>query len=302
MKSIGFIIITYNRPAELLALLNNLTGLEQKETLLQEIIIVNNDSSESYNEAELFINQHKELPIRYIHSAENLGVAKGRNLALSYATAPILVMLDDDGELKNSNALMALDNLFNEKGESLAVASFKVNYFSTGAMQVNAFPHKQFHKRKDLHEFETYYFAGGAHAIRKTVMQELNGYPIEFFYGMEEYDLSYRIIDKGYSILYTDAVVMLHKESPAGRPPHRDKMKMLWKNKSVVAWRYLPGVYFWTTKWMWSFEYLRKTSFDLWGWLKGWREIRTIPHSQKRMPIGKDALLRLKNLDARLWY
>lgn len=302
MKSIGFIIITYNRPADLLALLSNISQLEQNDSLLQEIIVVNNDSSESYQQAEAFINQRKDLPIRYIHSAENLGVAKGRNLALTYATAPIVVMIDDDGELANKNALIALNQLFERKGPSLAVASFKVNYFSTGTMQVNAFPHKQFEKRKELHEFETYYFAGGAHAIRTSVMKELNGYPTDFFYGMEEYDLSYRIIEKGYSLLYTDAVIMLHKESPEGRPPHRDKMIMLWKNKSVVAWRYLPKIYFWTTKWMWSFEYLRKTSFDLWGWFKGWKAIRQIESTEQRTPLSENSLKRLKQLEARLWY
>ena len=44
----------------------------------------------------------------------------------------------------------------------------------------------------------------------------------------------------GYSIAYSDKMVMLHKESPLGRKTKKEKMAMLWINKSKVAWRYLP--------------------------------------------------------------
>jgi GT2 family glycosyltransferase len=119
---------------------------------------------------------------------------------------------------------------------------------------------------------------------------------------MEEYDLSYRIIDAGYSIVYSDKIVMLHKESPLGRKTKKEKMAMLWINKSKVSWRYLPMVYFFTTAILWSFEYLGKTRFDFSGWLKGWIEIMKIPSSEKRKTVKSTTLEYLTSVEARLWY
>lgn len=301
LKPIAIIIITYNRPDDLLALLQNMATLDQKDELLEEIIIVNNNSSADYSTTESYINNTKSLPVRYIKSGENLGVAKGRNFAVQHAKAKILVMLDDDAELENRDALKQIASTFDNQ-TNLAIASFKVKYYSTLQMQVNAFPHKKFKKKKDLHFFETYYFAGGAHAINRQAMEAVGGYPTDFFYGMEEYDLSYKLIAKGYKIIYTDQIVMLHKESPEGRSPHKEKMRMLWLNKSKVAWRYLPTLYFITTTFMWSLEYLQKSNVDLMGFIKGWKSIFSIIPRETRTPLTVDKINYLKSLEARLWY
>jgi GT2 family glycosyltransferase len=285
----------------MLALLENIATLEQKDVLLEEIIVVNNNSSADYSSVLTYIQNNKNLPIHYLDSPENLGVAKGRNFAIQHAKAPILVMLDDDAEVENKDALKKITDIF-EQQQGLAIASFKVKYYSTLQMQVNAFPHKRFDQKKDLHFFETYYFAGGAHAIRKEAMEVVGGYPTDFFYGMEEYDLSYKLITTGYKIVYTDEIVMLHKESPEGRSPHKEKMKMLWVNKSKVAWRYLPIIYFVSTTLMWSIEYLVKSKFDILGFLKGWKTIFTTIPSEKRTTLNKEKINYLKQLEARLWY
>ena len=285
----------------MLALLYNISNLEHINDLVNEIIVVNNNSTANYSSVENFVKEHPQLPINYISSSENLGVAKGRNFAINNAQSDILVMLDDDAELENTNALLAIEKVFKEN-HTIAIASFKVKYFSTLAMQVNAFPHKKFEEKKNLHFFETYYFAGGAHAIKKEAMEAVGGYPIDFFYGMEEYDLSYKLLAKGFKIIYTDSIVMLHKESPEGRSPHKEKMKMLWINKSKVAWRYLPTKYFLSTTFMWSIEYLIKSKFDILGFCKGWNTVFTIIPKEKRNPLSSSTITYLKKLEARLWY
>ena len=82
---------------------------------------------------------------------------------------------------------------------------------------------KSLKNTKTDHFFETYYYAGGAHAIKREVIEKLGKYPGDFFYGMEEYDLAYRILDAGYSIVYSDKIVMLHKESPLGQKAQKRK-------------------------------------------------------------------------------
>jgi len=119
---------------------------------------------------------------------------------------------------------------------------------------------------------------------------------------MEEYDLSYRLLNLGYRIIYTDNIVMLHKESPLGRQPNRDKMRMLWINKSKVAWRYLPLVYFVSTTIMWSMHYLLKSKFDLKGWFMNWRVILQIPANEPKSTVNPNTLKYLKQVEARLSY
>ncbi len=305
MKPLSFIIITYNRPGDTLELLENIKQLNNAADLLQDVIVLNNASTENYSLVRSFIQQNISLPFQFIEAPENLGVTKGRNYALQFAKENILIFLDDDAILQNKNTLNNVLKAFESNGfddREVAIVSFKVLYYDTLEMQVNALPHKDFKNYKDKSEFYTYYFAGGAHAIKKIVLEQAGNLPEEFFYGMEEYDLSYRILDKGYCIKYDSSIVMLHKESSSGRKRKSDKLRMMWVNKSKVAWRYLPKIYFYSTAFLWSAEYLHKTGFQFKGFLKGWKEVIQISSVEKRTPLKNSTLKYLKEIKARLWY
>jgi GT2 family glycosyltransferase len=303
---IAIVIITYNRPDDALELAQNISRLQDVSTLCREVIFVNNQSTVSYSALETFIEKNAHIPFRYFKTGENLGVSRGRNFAIQQSTAPYLVFLDDDALFQNADALQHIRQLFTqpvvETTQPTGIISFKVYYHSTGELQQTAFPHKQFDRRKSWHHFQTGYFVGCAHAIHRAVFDKTGYYPTNFFYGMEEYDLSYRAIDAGFDIVYDDRVVILHKESPLGRLANKDKLRGMWVNKSKVAWKFLPLRYFFTTAIMWSFEYLRKSGYHLPGWLKGWGEIFRIPATEKRTPINKNGLTYLKKVEARLTY
>jgi GT2 family glycosyltransferase len=119
---------------------------------------------------------------------------------------------------------------------------------------------------------------------------------------MEEYDLSYRTLNAGYSIRYDHRVTILHKESPAGRLTPKEKLRGMWVNKSKVAWKYLPLPYFFTTALLWSLEYVKKSGGNIGGFFKGWGQIAGIPGIEKRAPVGKTAIAYLRRAKARLWY
>lgn len=288
----------------MLELAENISRLDRAEELLEEVIIVNNCSTDDYSRVRAFVKSTPHIPFKYFAAPENLGVTKGRNYALEKGTAPIVIMLDDDAVLQNRDCLVNLLAEFETQNTERpkAIVTFKVLYYDTLEMQVNALPHKRFNEYKDKHFFETYYYAGGAHAIKREIIEKLGDYPPDFFYGMEEYDLSYRILDAGYSIVYSDKIVMLHKESPLGRKPKNEKLRMMWVNKSRVAYRYLPKKYFYSTVIMWSFQYLKITRFNLAGFFQGWKQIIRIPKNEKRRPLAAGTINYIKKLKARLWY
>jgi len=305
MTQLSVIIITYNRPDDLLVLVRNLAAQQQAAALLKEVIIINNASTADYGPVEAFMAAQTHIPFRYHYSGENLGVARGRNLGISMATAPVLVTIDDDAAFRDNTALQQVAAAFASpflRNNRAGILCFKVLYASTGQMQVNAFPHKQFEQYKNKTSFLAPYFIGCGHAILKEVYDTAGVYPEDFFYGMEEYDLTYRVIERGYAIAYDASIVVLHNESPLGRTPQMIKMKMLWINKSKVAYRYLPRLFFCTTAVMWSLEFLKKTGWNWKEWRSGWREIWRIPGREQRQPLGAPARAYLQRVGARLWY
>lgn len=287
----------------MLELLQNINGLDKAHELLEEIVVVNNASTDDYSAVKEYASS-SALPIKYFDAPENFGVAKGRNYALRKGKAPVIIMLDDDAVLQNHDCLINLVTEFETTNseKSKAIVSFKILYYDTLEMQKNGLPHKNYDEYKDKSFFETYFYAGGAHAIKRKVIEELGGYPDDFFYGMEEYDLAYRVLDAGYSIVYSDKIVMLHKESPLGRKPKKEKLQMMWVNKTKVAFRYLPKKYFYSTAFMWSLQYLRETAFNFDGFISGWKKIFKISSSETRTPIKKSTIDYLRKVKARLWY
>ena len=301
MNKIAIIIITYNRPADMLALAMNIEKLSSKKELLEEIIIVNNNSTESYDAVKSFIQENPSTPFKLIESKENLGVSRGRNFAIEQSKAPILVLIDDDAEFQDTDALKRINEAVIENPLA-GILAMKILYFQNSQFQLNAFPHKSFEKRKHLQSFETYYFAGCGNIIVKEAFDIAGPFPTDFFYGMEEYDLSYRILDAGYTIKYIADIVLLHKESPEGRQTKSDKLRGMWVNKTKVAWRYLPMPCYFTTAIMWSIFFLLNSKFDLIGFIIGWLAIVTIPFKEKRNKVSKLSQEYLNKVEARILY
>jgi GT2 family glycosyltransferase len=305
MKPIDIIIISYNRPQDLLGLLKNIAGLDNKESLLNEVIIIDNLSTVSYVAVTDYINNNPSIPFSYITAPENLGVARGRNLGIKESKAAILVTIDDDATFANTNALQLIYDAFTDayaKQNNVGVYSFKIFYAETNTLQENAFPNKHILKYGSKEKFLAPYFVGCAHAITKNVYNTAGVYPEDFFYGMEEYDLGYRIINAGYSIAFLGSVLVLHKESPLGRQPTNKKSQMMWINKTKVAFKYLHKKYFLSTAVLWSIQYFIKSKGDIKGFINGWKKIRSLKTVLDRKPLSDTAYSYLKATDARLWY
>jgi GT2 family glycosyltransferase len=285
----------------MLALAMNIEKLSSKKELLEEVIIVNNNSTESYDAVKSFIQENPSTPFKLIESKENLGVSRGRNFAIEQSKAPILVLIDDDAEFQDTDALKRINEAVIENPHA-GILAMKILYFQNSQFQLNAFPHKSFEKRKHLQSFETYYFAGCGNIIVKEAFDIAGPFPTDFFYGMEEYDLSYRILDAGYTIKYIANIVLLHKESPEGRQTKSDKLRGMWVNKTKVAWRYLPMPCYFTTAIMWSMFFLLNSKFDLIGFINGWLAIVTIPFKEKRNKVNKLSEEYLNKVEARILY
>lgn len=301
---LSILVITYNRAEDTLLLLQDIEAQHEVAQYVGEILLLNNNSSDSYEKVTDFINR-TSLPIDYIVNENNPGVAGGRNLLIKRAKFPHLLVLDDDVVFADKSAIEKIARLFSKAQyvqHNTAIITLNIHYYTTGERQKNALPHKQYETYKDKDWFLTYYFTGAAHLMKRELFDKTGYYPEDFFYGVEEYDLSFRALDAGYTIAYDADVKVLHKESPQGRLPNKTKLAMMWRNKCIVAYRYLPKKYFYSTLLMWSLFYLKRTGFDLAGALRHlWRNAG-IPKSVPSSPVSNKTLSYLQSVRARLGY
>ena len=289
----------------MLELLQSLSTQVDLDTCLEETLVLNNASPEPYTAVTDFITQNPQIKARFIEAGANLGVAKGRNKLLEQVKGNVILSMDDDMVFTKPTDIKLLSNLFDQpffKEANAGVITFSVLYYSNREIQVTAFPHKNYEKYGAMPRFLTSYFAGGAHIMKTEVLKATGLYPTDFHYGMEEYDLGYRVLDAGYTIGFDNTVAVAHKESPLGRTPNYRTFQWNWINKSKVAWKYLPFKYFVTTALSWGYQYLKISNWHLGIFFSTFIPLIKIPFTEKRKVINKKALDYLKMVEARLKY
>lgn len=180
-----------------------------------------------------------EFPdILYIRSFKNIG-ADARNLGLKKARGEIIITLDDDIFGITDKDIHFIVKRF-ESEEGLGALNFKVVDAFCGRI-CNWVHHCEIDKYSDK-EFVTYEITEGAVAFRKSALTAAGYYPDGFFLSHEGPDLALRILNKGYSVVYTPGISVVHHHSKAGRKNwlnyYYDTRNLLW-----LAARNLPLSY-----------------------------------------------------------
>lgn len=292
------IVITYHRGDLLQKALDSIYSQTDIEGSF-EVIVVDNGG-----DAEVGPPPRSDVLLRVVRPERNLGVAGGRNLGMSLASGSCLVFLDDDAIWHDTHDMARILALF-AANDRCACVAVKILNPQTGAVDRHLLPAPNKDRLALAEEpLETPYFYGCAHALRAEVVRKIGGYPERFMYGMEEIDLSLRLVDAGYTIVFDPRIAALHYEAQTGRDVVGASY---WKqnavNKSRVAWRLLPLPYPLTIGLIWSAAVLVKTAqprvvAEVWGTL--WRERSTI--RAERSVISASTIRYLKRVGARLLY
>jgi GT2 family glycosyltransferase len=250
-----------------------------------EVIVVDNHSEDGVRK----VVEAKAPGARLIELPANMGACVARNAGFRAARGEMLIFVDDDmgfftpQEITNSVQLL-------QNRPSAHVLAFQVCEPDTGELRLREWCHPRYWKDSWRSEFETHWFCEGASIFRREVFDACDGYYEPLFYGPEGWDLSLRLIDRGFRILYSPTLRIWHRPSKAGRTVSRqyyyftrDYIWMAYKD-----YRFLDGMRFLLPKLaMMAYFTLRSRAFKpffrgLWDGILGLRELRTV-----RKPISR---------------
>ncbi len=296
---VSVIVVTYHRDTFLQSTIASIYTQEDVPGPF-ELIVIDNGGGD----ARVPPCPRDDLSVRVITSERNLGVAGGRNLGMQLANGRFLVFIDDDAVWHDRHDMARLISRLADNPGCGCVA-VKVIDAHTGQVDHRLLPAPD--KARLLRgdgPSETPYFYGCAYAARADAISVAGMYPERLIYGMEELDLSLRLVEHGYSIVFDPAIAVLHYSARSGRDFVGARY---WKqqalNKSRVAWRQLPMPYPLTIGLIWSAAVLVKTRrprvvAGIWSTL--WSE-RSLLRAERRV-VSPKTLRYLRGVGARLLY
>lgn len=293
---LSILIITYGREQELFETLDCINKYNGEK--IELLLLDNNNNDDLKKNVSNIFSDNENIEFNYFNDGINYGVAKGRNYLIEKAKGNILLTLDDDIECHDINFLIERVRFYFNENRNVGALAFNIKNFYTK----NTLRHEMPHGRKDMdfnHNFKTYYFIGAGHAIHKSVYDKTGLYPLDLgLYGGEERDLSFRILEEGFDILYASDIVIYHKVSPNGRMERKEENYYRYRNQLVVLNRYMPFLYRLTSNIIWSIYYVFYKKGNIKDAYKVIRHILNIP----RNIISSETMLRLKKVRARLFY
>lgn len=229
---VSYVIITRNRRADVLENLALLRG----QTGPHEVVLVDNDSSDGTVEAV-----RREYPhVKLVVTGTNTGVTGGRNAGIEAANGDLLVFVDDDAVIRDTEATKKVAEKF-VADPKLGILGFQERSYQHPDKLAQWCYGRRRARDWATREFEAWTFPGAGHAIRREVFDQVGTYPERYFYACEEVDLSLRAIDAGWRVAYTPDVRVFHKVSPATRAKFRAYFDL--RNNIWMSMRLLPFWY-----------------------------------------------------------
>lgn len=244
---VSYVIATYNRRDDLSEAITSI--LDQNYDNV-EIIVVSSSTDDTPKMFEKG-GRFDDDDITHLHFSERMGVPRARNIGFEHASGEILVTIDDDAVLEAPEATEKMVSLFREH-EDVGVLAFQCRNYYTGEVNPHETPDPPDFDMTMSQRYRATNFVGVGNAIRKSALEVTGMYPSNFQYGFEEMDLSFRVHESGYDILYIPDIVVRHKKSPEGRIPDTETKERLAGNRIKLAIRNLPWRYVVVTTLIWS--------------------------------------------------
>lgn len=291
---VSAVVITRNRRRQLARLLESVARQNYEAV---EVVVLDNGSDDGT--AGMLASDFPGCKV--IEAGENLGVAKGRNRAARHASGDVLLFLDDDGYLRDSDAISSVVAKFAARPEMCALNLTLED--EEGTIIRNYIP--RWDMRVGEEDAECGGLVGGACAFRASEFRALGGYWEALSpYGNEDRELGYRLLGAGKQIVWTPDVILRHPRAST-RPNARSIVYGV-RGYPLVALRHLPVRYVLSTTLVWwALLSLRSVTLARpWCFVQGlWLFGRSLPATLRtRTRMSDRAIARCRRLSGKLLF
>jgi GT2 family glycosyltransferase len=219
---IGAVILTQGRrPVELAAAIDSLLGQQGVEV---DVVVVGNG----------WVPEGLPDGVRTVALAEDLGTSAGRNAGVPAVPGDVLLFLDDDAALATPDTAARLAARFEDP--AIGAVQPRVRASDGGPPPRDWVPRLRVGDRARSSEATSVW--EGAVAIRRTVFEQVGGWPAAFGRGHEGVDLAWRVMDSGRRVVYAGDIEALHPSYPTA--PYDHSLYFGVRNRIFLARRHLP--------------------------------------------------------------
>ena len=270
-------------------------------------VVVLDDASEINIKKELAYKFSK-FPIKWLRSNTPSGVAGARNKLVENSSGSIMVFLDDDAYFSDEYSLEKILKKFSSSDSLAAMALKIVLRQETDGLQI---PFNRLERilNKNIHnnETEASYYVGAGHVLVREVFEKTGGYDNDFFYGLEELDLSSSIIKEGKKIIYFPDVEVIHEPQRSvvdKKNQLKDETYYSIRNRIWVSYKHLPIIYLISHLFIWCSFYLLKSllKFQLIKYFFALKDGFLKLKHLRRNPFNSESIKYLRKNHGRLWY
>ena len=238
--ALSILIVNWNTRDRTLACIDSIRRFASGPEV--QVIVIDNDSEDGSVEA--FRDSGADIEI--IENGENAGFGRANNVGLQRARGRIVLFLNSDTEI-TATTIPDLLSEFDAHPEVAAFGCKILGYDGLPQHSVRGFPtlgaylysdtllgalgmfrasHDRYRrKRFDFEKWQPIEVAmGAALAVRREIVQEMQGFDPRFFMYFEEADLCRRIHDAGYGLAYSPVPVVYHV---GGASSSKSKARMM---------------------------------------------------------------------------
>lgn len=246
MPELSIIILSYNTSSLTQKTLDSLIQSLKSSTITSEIIVIDNGSTdgsikllESYRKNKF----HQGIVYKCFLNKRNVGYPKGNNQGIKIAQGTHILFLNSDVIMRKMNFDKIIDEM--NKHDDWGALTVRVNlsdgsidpashrgfptlwsafcYFMKLEKLLGTIPfvgkyfggyHLTNLNLKEIHEIDSP--TGAFFLTRRDILKKIKGFDATFFMYGEDLDLSYRIKELGYKIVYYPQYEVIHYKHSSG--------------------------------------------------------------------------------------
>jgi GT2 family glycosyltransferase len=245
--SITAAIATRDRPD---ALVRCLRSLRLLDGLMAEAIVVDDGSRPpAKGPALAALAADLPPPVRFIRNETSISTPAARNVLLREARTPWVLLLDDDAFVVSRESIEAALRVLETDDEVASVA------FAQADVEGNPFPPAAQPAPVDYPCYVPA-FIGFGHLVRREAFLRVGGFRETLATNGEEKEVSLRLLDAGYRVVYLPDAVVAHVADQAGRDARRylhqtvrnttlsalydEPFPVVFAGAALRLWRYFP--------------------------------------------------------------